>query len=199
MDLSMSFSWKGGKKVSPASLPIVCIWISILTMVLDTYEGPSNPAPASNTISEDDGSEVDLGWKPEGHQKRKQRKQNSQGHSDSGPQLLEEEPKVRCILVLSMSLLIQNCTIQKHRQQLVRELSARMERDQQLRYAERELEMQRLLMGKGRTKKLKGVEVVRGEGDDDEGEDGEDEDLPARTSGKTYKPRMYKWKSERKR
>lgn len=72
-----------------------------------------------------------------------------------------------------------------------------MERDQQLRYAERELEMQRLLMGKGRTKKLKGVEVVKDEGDMDE--DGEDEDRPARRNEKTYKPRVYKWKPERKR
>jgi U3 small nucleolar RNA-associated protein 11 len=72
-----------------------------------------------------------------------------------------------------------------------------MERDQQLRYAERELEMQRLLMGKGRTKKLKGVEVVKEEGDADE--DGEDEDRAVRTSEKTYKPRVYKWKAERKR
>jgi len=74
-----------------------------------------------------------------------------------------------------------------------------MERDQQLRYAERELEMQRLLMGKGRTKKLKGVEVVRDEDDADEDEDAEDADRPARTSRKTYKPRVYKWKAERKR
>lgn len=74
-----------------------------------------------------------------------------------------------------------------------------MERDQQLRYAERELEMQRLLMGKGRTKKLKGVEVVRDGDDADEDEGGEDADRPARTSGKTYKPRVYKWKAERKR
>ena len=59
--------------------------------------------------------------------------------------------------------------------------------------------MQKLLMGKGRTKKLRGVEVVRDEGDDDGDEDGEDEDRPRRTSGKTYRPRMYKWKAERKR
>jgi len=62
--------------------------------------------------------------------------------------------------------------------------------------------MQRLLMGKGRTKKLKGVEVVRNEeddDDDDEDEDGEDGDRPVRTSGKSYKPRVYKWKAERKR
>jgi U3 small nucleolar RNA-associated protein 11 len=84
---------------------------------------------------------------------------------------------------------------------MVRELSARMERDQQLRYAERELEMQRLLMGKGRRKKLRGVELVKDEGDrDGDGDgDGEDESRPARKSEKTYKPRVYKWKAERKR
>ena len=74
-----------------------------------------------------------------------------------------------------------------------------MERDQQLRYAERELEMQRLLMGKGAKKKLRGVEVVKDEGDDDEDEDREDGSRPVRRSEKTYKPRVYKWKAERKR
>ena len=66
-------------------------------------------------------------------------------------------------------------------------------------YAERELEMQRLLMGKCRTKMLKGVEVVKGEGDGDGG-DGDDEeggDRPARSTGKAYKPReYYKWRAE---
>jgi len=146
----------------------------------DTYEEPSEPPSAQNVVPEDNESEVDLGWKHEGSKKRKQRKLKAQGHDDPDPQLSEAESK-------------------KHRQRLVRELSARMERDQQLRYAERELEMQRLLMGKGRTKKLKGVELVRDKNDDDEGGDEEDGGRPVRTNGKTYKPRMYKWKAERKR
>ena len=101
-------------------------------------------------------------------------------------------------LFFSVPSLIQNCLVQKHRRRLVQELSARMERDQQLRYAERELEMQRLLMGKGRMKKLKGVEVVKDEGDDEE--DGEEDGgRPGRSTRKIYKPRMYKWKVERKR
>lgn len=53
-----------------------------------------------------------------------------------------------------------------------------------MRYAERELEMQKLLMGKGSSKKIEGVEAVE---DDDEG------------SKKTYRPRVYKFKSVRKR
>lgn len=76
-----------------------------------------------------------------------------------------------------------------------------------LRYAERELEMQRLLMGKGRSRKLKGVERV-------DGKDGESEDEDAldarggRGAGskrdkdvdeKMYRPRVYKWRVERKR
>jgi U3 small nucleolar RNA-associated protein 11 len=55
-----------------------------------------------------------------------------------------------------------------------------------MRYAERELEMQKLLMGKGGSRKLRGVEEVK---------DDEDED----NKKKTYKPRVYKWRPERKR
>ncbi len=68
-----------------------------------------------------------------------------------------------------------------------------------LRYAERELEMQRLMMGKGRCKKVKGVEKVEGsDNDDDDGDDGG----KRRRSGveeKLYRPRVYRWRAERKR
>jgi len=144
-----------------------------------THLEPLSSAPAPETASNGE-SEVDLGWKPEGRQKRNKGKQGSQGQDNSNLQLLEEESE-------------------NHRRRLVRELSARMERDKQLRCAERELEMQRLLMGKGQTKKLKGVELVRDEGDEDDDEDWEDGNRPARSSEKTYKPRVYKWKAERKR
>jgi len=146
----------------------------------DTYEMSSNHAFVPEAASSDDTSEIDLGWKLEGQQKQKEGKQKSQRQEDIDLPLMEEESK-------------------KHRQRLVRELSARMERDQQMRYAERELEMQRLLMGKGGKKKLKGVEVVKGEGNSEKDEDMEDETLPVRKSEKTYKPRVYKWKAERKR
>jgi U3 small nucleolar RNA-associated protein 11 len=65
-----------------------------------------------------------------------------------------------------------------------------------LRYAERELEMQRLMMGKGRCKKVKGVEKV--EGSDDEDDDG---GQPRRrgVEEKLYRPRVYRWRAERKR
>jgi U3 small nucleolar RNA-associated protein 11 len=76
-----------------------------------------------------------------------------------------------------------------------------------LRYAERELEMQRLLMGKGRSKKLKGVERVDGKDDESDDEDALDA-RGGRGSGskrakdveeKMYRPRVYKWRGERKR
>ena len=195
MVLSTLFSWRKGKKVCH-----VCFFVAIiLTVLLDAYEVPLDHVPAPEAASCDE-SEVDLGWKPEGRQKRKKGKQKSQGPDESDLQLLGEESKVRRPLFVCGTITDEdNCSFQKHRRRLVQELSARMERDQQLRYAERELEMQKLLMGKGRTKKLKGVEVVRDESDGDEDEDGEDGDRPARTSEKTYKPRMYKWKTERKR
>lgn len=54
-----------------------------------------------------------------------------------------------------------------------------------MRYAERELEMQKLLMGKGSSRKMQGVEAV---------EDEEEEDKK-----KTYRPRVYKFKPVRRR
>ena len=73
-----------------------------------------------------------------------------------------------------------------------------MGRDKQLRYTERELEMQKLLMGKGASRKLKGVERVDDEGGNDE-EDDDDRRPAKKVDEKTWKPRVYKWKLERKR
>ena len=77
---------------------VACGWKFTSTMLLDSYEGPSNLASAPETAS-DDGSEIDLGWKPEGRQKRKKGKQKPQEHDSSDAQLLEEESKVRCVLI----------------------------------------------------------------------------------------------------
>ncbi|KAJ7897088.1 u3 small nucleolar RNA-associated protein 11 [Mycena olivaceomarginata] len=92
-----------------------------------------------------------------------------------------------------------------NRKRLLKELSARLFRDTQLRYAEREFEMQRQLMGKGARKKIAGVEAVEGADDDEEDEDEIDarrgkRRAPARkvVDAKTYKPRVYKWRLERK-
>ena len=91
-----------------------------------------------------------------------------------------------------------NISSQRHRTRLLKELSARLTRDKQLRYTERELEMQKLLMGKGGSRKLKGVEKV---GDDEDDDDDEEEDRrrTKKVDEKTWKPRVYKWKLERKR
>ena len=90
-------------------------------------------------------------------------------------------------------------TVQEHRSRLLKELSARLQRDQQMRYAERELEMQKLLMGKGGSRKLSGLEKV--EKDEDEDEDDEDDTRGRRkqVDEKTWKPKVYKWRLERKR
>lgn len=86
--------------------------------------------------------------------------------------------------------------MQAYRTRLLKELSARLARDKQLRYAERELQMQRLLMGKGASRKMSGVERVDG---DDEDEDDDDTSRPKKVDEKTWKPRVYKWRVERKR
>lgn len=89
------------------------------------------------------------------------------------------------------------------RKRLVKELSARLGRDRQLRYAEREFEMQRKLMGKGARKKIKSIEKVGAQADEDEDEldarKGKQRHLTRKVDEATYKPRVYKWRLERKR
>ena len=133
---------------------------------------------------------VDLGWKmSDNKNKRKKRRKASIQESVARSTTDEQQESA-----------------QQYRRRLLKELSARLTRDRQLRYAERELEMQRLLMGKGRRRKVSGVELVHGNTDEDEDED----EIDARkgraakrgrkvVDEKTWKPRVYKWKIERRR
>lgn len=92
---------------------------------------------------------------------------------------------------------------------LLTELRARLQRDTHLRYALRELEMQRALMGKGASKKIRAAELIRPEGqeDDELNEDEQDalfgkrrKEPPKRAPEMAeYKPRVYKFRTERKR
>ncbi|KAJ3523811.1 hypothetical protein NM688_g8664 [Phlebia brevispora] len=123
---------------------------------------------------------IDLGWKVNGEvpKKRKGKERAHQTEDVTEPGDSKEASELRT--------------------RLLKELSARLARDKQLRYAERELEMQRLLMGKGGSRKLRGVEKVEEDGDSEEGESDEDR-RPKKVDEKTWKPRVYKWKLERKR
>lgn len=93
-----------GEEGPPRLFSVVCVCGRSSTVLLGTYEGPSDPAPVPETISDGGESEIDLGWKPEGHQKRKKGKEKYRGQDDSNLQLLEEESKVRFILVPSDTL-----------------------------------------------------------------------------------------------
>ncbi|KAF8595247.1 hypothetical protein BDV93DRAFT_107826 [Ceratobasidium sp. AG-I] len=90
----------------------------------------------------------------------------------------------------------------KHRVELLHELSARLKRDTALRHAIRELEMQRHLMGPGTRTKVRGPERA------DAGSDSEDSGERTKKRGQVkfarqgevdYAPRVYKWRSERRR
>ncbi|KAI0375131.1 small-subunit processome [Pilatotrama ljubarskyi] len=125
---------------------------------------------------------VDMGWKVPEQTKRKRRKSKASAE--------EEETALDEASIQTAE------QAKEHRTRLLKELSARLVRDRQLRYAERELEMQRALMGKGASRKLRGVEKVEEDGDEDD----EDEDRPPKkVDEKTWKPRVYKWRLERKR
>ncbi|KAH7320336.1 small-subunit processome [Rhizoctonia solani] len=89
----------------------------------------------------------------------------------------------------------------KHRLALLHELSARIQRDTVLRHTLRELELQKRLMAPGARSKIRGPERI---GQDDEDEDGgskkkRGEVKFAKQGDIDYTPRVYKWRSERKR
>ncbi|KAJ7631183.1 u3 small nucleolar RNA-associated protein 11 [Roridomyces roridus] len=132
---------------------------------------------------------MDLGWKTKTSSKSSRRRSAPEEDAQALADIAAEERR---------SLALTN------RKRLLKELSARLFRDTQLRYTEREFEMQRHMMGKGATKKVSGVEAI--EGEDDNSEDDEDaldarQGKPRRrgkAEEKTYKPRVYKWRLERK-
>ncbi|TFY72805.1 hypothetical protein EVG20_g227 [Dentipellis fragilis] len=139
---------------------------------------------------------VDLGWKSaDEHPNLKKRKSTSTSRD-------EDEASTEDLLVAEERRELSTM----NRSRLLKELSARLHRDKMLRYAEREMEMQKLLMGKGASTKLQGVERIGGKDSDDEDEDdsfggrrGRRASKPQPVDEKAYKPRVYKWRAERKR
>ncbi|KAF4622963.1 hypothetical protein D9613_002188 [Agrocybe pediades] len=161
--------------------------------LLKKGKGKALPEDSTSLSSSAVLSETDLGWKSQ-ESKKKTRKRSTSSRAEAQPDAdIEEDQDV-------------NETSNKRRR-LLKELSARLDRDRKLRYAEREFEMQRQMMGKGGRKKIQGVEKV--EGDDDREEEDEDEIdarrgkrksvLPRQVDEETYRPRVYKWRLERKR
>jgi U3 small nucleolar RNA-associated protein 11 len=141
----------------------------------------------TTTEADVEQAEVDLGWKTvESASSRRRRKNKSSAGASTD--IVEGGEETR-------QLNVQN------RKRLLKELAARLKRDTQLRCTQRELEMQRLLAGKGGRRKLRGIEEVGAE-NKDEDEDEMDDTAASKASKadeKTYKPRVYKWRIERKR
>ncbi|KAK7463884.1 hypothetical protein VKT23_005819 [Stygiomarasmius scandens] len=154
---------------------------------------------AKNLRSQEEGDRVaeestlqteenDLGWAiPEKKRKSRKRKQRAEQEEDELDDQ-QEDGDVSSV---------------QHRRRLLKELSARLIRDQQLRYAEREFELQRAMMGKGARKKIQAAEKIDGGDSDDEdaldARGGRTKQTLSRVDEETYKPRVYKWKVERKR
>jgi len=160
--------------------------LKLTRLIARRYQPPKVRCNAADADSDMPEEEVDLGWIT---QKSKASKTvnrsvgNSTSETASDPEELGE-----------------------NRRRLLKELSARLARDKQMRYAQREFEMQRLMMGKGARKKLRGAEKVEGPSDEEkEDEDevdarkGKRRSLVQKVDEKTYKPRVYKWRLERKR
>ena len=100
---------------------------------------------------------------------------------------------------------------QAHRTSLLKELSARLDRDQSLRYAQLEIQNQRLRMSNGARKLVQGEKKGKQDAENLDNAGGftfntkaedsdEDDDDEGRGLGgeKKWKPKVYKWKFERK-
>lgn len=148
-------------------------------------------------------TEVDLGWKTvESASSRRRRKNKCSAVVSTG--IVEDAEETRQLNVVCPYFFVVICFLriftQQNRKRLLKELAARLKRDTQLRYTQRELEMQRLLAGKGGRRKLRGVEEVGAENDEDEDEmDDAAASKASKVDEKNYKPRVYKWRIERKR
>lgn len=142
------------------------------------------------------------------------------GKGKSNTQILEQEPQEddlgwKCTgnkAKVELTQLEERGNLDESRQQyfdrrkrLLTELSARLDRDRKLRSAQREFEMQRLMMGKGARQKIQGVEKVGDEKDDEEDEDeldaqrGKRRNRAPSMNEEIYRPRVYKWRLERKK
>jgi len=150
---------------------------------------PNDFSAASGT------SRLDLGWKPDELQRKHWKLSLTRREQTDVPQGIINDD----------SELANDTDKTSTKRRLLKELSARLRRDTQLRYAQRELEMQRLLMGKGARTKIVGVEKANGGFESEEDEDeidarkGRRSKLVKKIDEELYKPRVYKWKMERKR
>ncbi|KZT57875.1 small-subunit processome [Calocera cornea HHB12733] len=144
----------------------------------DVPEFQFAPVPAADLES--------LGWLPPTPAKSKRRKSSSA--ADTRPATDDVIPATD-----------EEC--RSHRSTLITELSARLLRNTQLRYALSELELQKVLMGKGGRQKMREAEEVKlDDADEKAGNEDEDEDAVERKKEeKLWRPRVFKWKFVRRK
>ncbi|KAF7436576.1 hypothetical protein PC9H_003409 [Pleurotus ostreatus] len=146
--------------------------------------GKQQPSPSTSKVVSEPSTHIDLGWKaPAVKSKKRRHSQPQPADAQAFKDEADEEPTEST----------------SARKKLLLELRARLHRDKMLRYTQREFEMQRLMMGKGARQKIQGTEKV------EEANSDEEDDPRSRKGGRkvvdeqAYKPRVYKWRRERKR
>lgn len=129
-------------------------------------------APGITTSMEVEEAELELGWVTDPQTSSAKRTSNKKG-TNIAVNNKDHEGSIKVSLIEYISGVSQ---ILQKRKELLFELKGRLERDTHLRYALRELEMQRALMGKGASRKLHGPELIKpdGQADDELDEDEQD-------------------------
>ncbi|KZT36578.1 small-subunit processome [Sistotremastrum suecicum HHB10207 ss-3] len=141
-----------------------------------------------------------LGWKVE--QPTTKRRESPDTNIDES---LDDSGELSQVRVSTRSMTTPTNKKQDTRSTLIKELSARLTRDKLLRYALRELEMQKQLMSKGASQKISSVEKLASSDQEDEDEDEQDSSWNKKRKKEkeigmeNYRPRVYKWRLERKK
>ncbi|KAG8925514.1 hypothetical protein FRC02_009613 [Tulasnella sp. 418] len=153
-----------------------------------TYQPPSVKSPISDGNVPESPTEVDLGWVIASSAKKG--KQVSKTDEDDLAMSADDDAE-------------QHVQPKTTKTAMLKELAARLTRDTALRYTERELQMQTLMMGKGARRKTSAPELVDGPKDEEDSDEEFSYGRRRRQSGykeePVYKPRVYKWKPERKK
>ena len=181
---------------------LLCFHYSKCDMTNFTIIAQKLASREDKSLSQDPQTEealpsIDLGWKTVSSKKRRKKEQVVSKPDDMDYKLDNDD-------IERDDIDEHNQTEHRSRTRLLKELSARLVRDTQLRYSQREFEMQRLMMGKGARKKISAVEKIEGDNEDEDEDEidarkGRQRKSTRKVDEAMYKPRVYKWKLERKR
>lgn len=144
-------------------LCICCPRRRSIFLLAEQYSPPENHFPSNDAA--EDTEEDSLGWKRAPLPTKVVKTNSNEPNTWDAKKMYKDQKKA--IKVIEETQPKPGGFLQRL-QELLQELQARLQRDTHIRYALRELEMQRALMGKGASRKIRGPELIRPDGEEDD-------------------------------